>query len=91
LCGSQENLQRKQIAAMLQEWERKHPGRVESIFNALGKVEASHLLDRTLTDFAAIRATGRAEPAGDIAFDVDPLLEAAADALAAGTIPLARG
>ncbi|MCC6198332.1 MAG: tRNA 2-thiocytidine(32) synthetase TtcA [Burkholderiales bacterium] len=92
LCGSQENLQRKQVAAMLREWERKHPGRVESIFNALGKVEASHLLDRALVDFAAIRATGRAEPDGDIAFDVDPVLEAAADAaVGAGVIPLGRG
>ena len=72
LCGSQENLQRKQVALMLREWERKFPGRVESIFNALGKVEPSHLLDRTLQDFAAVRATGRPEPDGDIAFDVDP-------------------
>jgi tRNA 2-thiocytidine biosynthesis protein TtcA len=88
LCGSQENLQRKQVSAMLREWERKHPGRLESIFNALGKVEASHLLDRTLTDFAAIRATGRFDPGGDIAFDVDPALEAAADALVAA-IPIA--
>jgi tRNA 2-thiocytidine biosynthesis protein TtcA len=77
LCGSQENLQRKQIALMLREWERKFPGRTESIFNALGKVEPTHLLDRTLQDFAAVRATGRPDPAGDIAFDVDPLLEAA--------------
>src|SRR5881628_3079485 len=38
LCGSQENLQRKQVAAMLREWERKYPGRIESIFNALGNV-----------------------------------------------------
>jgi tRNA 2-thiocytidine biosynthesis protein TtcA len=96
LCGSQENLQRKQIALMLREWERKFPGRVESIFNALGKVEPSHLLDRTLQDFAAVRATFRPEPGGDIAFDVDPLLEAAADALAAmpmpdGSIPMTRG
>jgi tRNA 2-thiocytidine biosynthesis protein TtcA len=84
LCGSQENLQRKQIAAMLGEWERKHRGRLESIFNALGKVETSHLLDRTLVDFASIRATGAADDGGDIAFDVDPLLEAAADKVAFG-------
>jgi tRNA 2-thiocytidine biosynthesis protein TtcA len=92
LCGSQENLQRKQVAAMLGEWERKHTGRLESIFNALGKVEASHLLDRTLTDFAAIRANGQPQADGDIAFDVDAALEAAADRVAAtGSIPLARG
>src|SRR4051812_6071349 len=91
LCGSQENLQRKQIAGMLGEWERKHPGRLESIFNALGKVETSHLLDRTLVDFSAIRATGAADAGGDIAFDVDPLLEAAADKVAFGAdIPLQR-
>ena len=63
LCGSQENLQRKQIALMLREWERKFPGRIESIFNALGKVEPTHLLDRALQDFAAVRATGRPDPA----------------------------
>jgi len=94
LCGSQENLQRKQVGLMLREWEKKHAGRVDSIFHALGKVEHTHLLDRTLQDFAAIRATGRAEAGGDIAFDVDPVLEAAADAEAAGVpgaIPVARG
>jgi tRNA 2-thiocytidine biosynthesis protein TtcA len=96
LCGSQENLQRKQVSLMLREWERKHPGRLDSIFNALGKVEPSHLLDRTLQDFAAIRATGHEEPNGDIAFDVDPVLEAAADAEAltapaVAGIPIARG
>jgi len=69
LCGSQENLQRKQVGAMLREWERKYPGRLESIFNALGKVEATHLLDRTLRDFAAIRATGMPASDGDLACD----------------------
>ena len=83
LCGSQEHLQRKQVAAMLREWERKHPGRLDSIFNAMRKVEPTHLLDRTLQDFAAVRATGHPEPAGDIAFDVDPVLEAGVDAAAA--------
>jgi tRNA 2-thiocytidine biosynthesis protein TtcA len=69
LCGSQENLQRKQVGAMLREWERKYPGRLESIFNALGKVEATHLLDRRLRDFAAIRATGMPASDGDLACD----------------------
>jgi len=81
---------------LLREWERKFPGRVDSIFNALGKVEPSHLLDRTLQDFSAVRATFRPEPGGDIAFDVDPMLEAATDALAAistpdGIIAMTRG
>ena len=82
LCGSQENLQRKQVAAMLREWEKKFPGRIQSIFGALGRVETTHLLDRTLQDFAGVRATGRPEANGDIAFDVDAVLEAAADAAA---------
>ena len=83
LCGSQEHLQRKQVTAMLREWEKKHPGRVDSVYNALAKVVPSHLLDRSLFDFAAVRATGHAEPDGDIAFDVDPAIEQAVDAEAA--------
>ncbi|MDQ2963348.1 MAG: tRNA 2-thiocytidine(32) synthetase TtcA [Pseudomonadota bacterium] len=72
LCGAQENLQRKQVAAMLREWEKQHPGRVETIFNALGNVVPTHLLDRTLRDFAAVRATGVPVPDGDRACDDDP-------------------
>jgi len=46
LCGSQEQLQRKQVKAMLREWARKHPGRIDTIFGALTNVAPSHLLDR---------------------------------------------
>src|SRR6476619_780395 len=74
LCGSQENLQRKQVAAMLCDWERHHPGRIESIFNALGNVVPTHLLDRALNDFGSVRATGVAMAGGDIAFDTDDSL-----------------
>jgi tRNA 2-thiocytidine biosynthesis protein TtcA len=92
LCGSQEHLKRREVSAMLREWERRHPGRVESIFNALGNVVATHLLDRALNDFAAVRARGVADPAGDVAFDVDEALERAADTEAAiGLMPLVRG
>jgi len=83
LCGSQEHLQRKQVTAMLREWEKKYPGRVDSIFGALAQVAPSHLLDRALFDFGAVRATGREEADGDIVFDVDPALERATE-LAAG-------
>jgi len=69
LCGSQENLQRKQVAAMLREWEKRFPGRIESVFNAMASVVPSHLLDRSLHDFAAVRASGVASPDGDRAFD----------------------
>jgi len=55
LCGSQEQLQRKQVKAMLREWEKQHPGRVESIFNALSNVTPSHLLDRMLHDFVNLQ------------------------------------
>jgi tRNA 2-thiocytidine biosynthesis protein TtcA len=72
LCGSQENLQRRQVSEMLREWEKKHPGRVESIFNAMGNVVGTHLLDRELQDFARVRATGIPQASGDIAFDDDP-------------------
>ena len=69
LCGSQENLQRKQVAAMLREWDKRFPGRIESVFNAMASVVPSHLLDRSLHDFAAVRASGVASPDGDRAFD----------------------
>ena len=82
LCGSQENLQRRQVTLMLRDWERKFPGRVESIYNALGRVESTHLLDRRIHDFLAVRATGRPEPDGDIAFDVDAILERATETAA---------
>lgn len=54
LCGSQENLQRQNIKAMLQEWERSHPARIESIFAALKNVAPSQLGDTQLFDFAGL-------------------------------------
>ena len=72
LCGSQENLQRKQIKAMLREWEKKHPGRVENIFSALSTVAPSHLMDSQLFNFKDLKVTGEAVPDGDIAFDEEP-------------------
>jgi tRNA 2-thiocytidine biosynthesis protein TtcA len=54
LCGSQENLQRKQIKAMLREWEKRHPGRVENILRGLQNAAPSHLLDRALFDFTGL-------------------------------------
>lgn len=72
LCGSQENLQRKQIKNMLREWEKKHPGRVDNIFSSLSTVVPSHLMDKELFGFAGLQATGVAMPNGDIAFDEEP-------------------
>lgn len=69
LCGSQDTLQRKQVKAMLREWDKRSPGRVETIFRSLSDVRGTHLLDRTLCDFTAIAAMGEPSADGDRAFD----------------------
>ena len=74
LCGSQENLQRKHVKAMLREWEKRHPGRVENIVRSLQNVSRSHLLDRDLFDFIAVAPTGQATPDGDKALDINDKL-----------------
>ena len=51
LCGSQENLQRKNVKRMIEGWEAEYPNRVEIIFNALQNVSPSHLLDKSIFDF----------------------------------------
>ena len=56
LCGSQAQLQRKQIKQMLEAWDRQTPGRVENIFRSLQTVTASHLADTALFDFASLGA-----------------------------------
>ena len=60
LCGSQPSLQREAIGRMLEEWERAHPGRIDSIFAALQNVEPSHLADPAAFDFTGLErvATG---------------------------------
>jgi tRNA 2-thiocytidine biosynthesis protein TtcA len=77
LCGSQENLQRKQVAAMLHEWDRKFPGRVDNMFNALQNLVPSHLADGTHYDFKGLTATGVASDEGDKAFDPPEFAEPA--------------
>lgn len=54
LCGSQENLQRQNIKAMLHEWEREYPSRVEAIFSSLQNVAPSQLADTHLFDFESL-------------------------------------
>ncbi len=51
LCGSQENMQRKVIKKMMQEWEVSYPNRKEIIYNALKNIHPSHLYDKDLFDF----------------------------------------
>ena len=69
LCGSQETLQRKQVKQMLREWEVRHPGRIESMTRALSDIVPSHMMDRKLFDFDAVRTTDGPVAGGDTAFD----------------------
>lgn len=73
LCGSQENLQRKQVGDMLRDWDKRFPGRLESMLSALQNVVPSHLMDRKLYPFETIQTTGMPVEDGDIAFDDEPL------------------
>lgn len=62
LCGSQENLQRQNIKAMLQDWDRQQPGRIEHIFSAMQNIKLSQLADTSLFDFqnlALVRSEAR--------------------------------
>ena len=54
LCGSQENLQRKQVKRMMDAWERETPGRIETIARALGDIRPSQLSDPNLFDFLSL-------------------------------------
>ncbi len=60
LCGSQENLQRKQVKKMMDAWERETPGRIETIARALGDIRPSQLSDPKLFDFLALGRHGEA-------------------------------
>lgn len=56
LCGSQPNLQRNTIKKMIHDWEEQYPNRVEIMFNAIGNISPSHLLDRSLYDFISLQS-----------------------------------
>jgi tRNA 2-thiocytidine biosynthesis protein TtcA len=58
LCGSQENLQRKQVGKMMAQWEKDHPGRIDTIAKSLADVRPSQLADPSLFDFAALGRRG---------------------------------
>ncbi|MGI8561857.1 MAG: tRNA 2-thiocytidine(32) synthetase TtcA [Luteimonas sp.] len=61
LCGSQQNLQRRQVQGMMADWERAAPGRIDQIARALGDIQPSQLSDPKLFDFLAL---GRQTKAG---------------------------
>lgn len=69
LCGSQENLQRKNIKMMLQDWNNRFPGRIESMFKAIQNITPSHMLDRELFDFKGLNHDSTFSGEGDIGFD----------------------
>ena len=68
LCGSQENLQRQKVREMMQDWDRRYPGRTEAVFTALQNVVPSHLGDNRLFDFRGLTLDTPVSE-GDIAFD----------------------
>jgi tRNA 2-thiocytidine biosynthesis protein TtcA len=69
LCGSQDNLQRQVVKGMLQDWEKKFPGRLETMFASLQRTSPSHLLDPKQFDFAGLKTQPDAFKDGDLAID----------------------
>jgi tRNA 2-thiocytidine biosynthesis protein TtcA len=56
LCGAQPNMQRNIVKRMITEWESQYTDRVEIMFNAISNVSPSHLFDRSLYDFSALKS-----------------------------------
>ena len=75
LCGSQPHLQRQAVKEMLQQWEKKFPGRLETMFRALQNVVPSHLADPMLYDFAGLQPQASHFADGDVAFDEEEFPE----------------
>ncbi|SFP98847.1 tRNA s(2)C-32 sulfurtransferase [Nitrosomonas cryotolerans] len=69
LCGSQKNLQRQAVKEMMQQWDKKFPGRLETMFRAIQNIQPSHLADKTRYDFVGLKAQGEPIADGDKAFD----------------------
>ena len=55
LCGSQENMQRKKVKAMIRQWECESPGRTDLMMRSLQNVVPSHLADNALFDFESLK------------------------------------
>ena len=66
LCGSQDNLQRAVVKAMLAEWDAAQPGRVDNIARALRHITPSHLADGALMDFKGLQRRVEALPIKDV-------------------------
>ena len=79
LCGSQPNLQRQVIGDMLRDWDKRFPGRIESMFSALQNVVPSHLADPELFDFVGLERGQTLKHGGDLAFDSEKMPERYSD------------
>lgn len=84
LCGSQKNLQRQAVKEMLQQWDKKFPGRLETMFTALQNIQPSHLADPALYDFHGLKAGIGPVEDGDRAFDPETFEMGMEEILAVG-------
>jgi len=72
LCGSQEDLKRKEVKTWLQQWETRTPGSSDSVAAAIANVAPSLLMDQRLFDFQHLQASSEQAGEGDAWLDVDP-------------------
>ena len=90
LCGSQDNLQRQKVREMMAEWDKRYPGRTESVFSALQNIVPSHLADNAFFDFKGLHVGDVLTPAmdgGDTVFD-GPAFGEDLSLVPAGSIPI---
>jgi tRNA 2-thiocytidine biosynthesis protein TtcA len=87
LCGSQKNLQRQAVKEMLQQWDKKFPGRLETMFTALQNIQPSHLADPALYDFHGLKAGHEPVVDGDRAFDPE-IFETGMEAMLSSSMQL---
>ncbi len=88
LCGSQDHLQRVQVKAMIHQWEKQYPGRIDNMLRAMSQITPSHMMDRNLHPFATLKPSGMPDAEGDRAFDEEAACGTVADGAA---IQLHRG
>lgn len=69
LCGSQDGLQRQVVKEMLIDWDKRFPGRIETMFQAMQNIVPSHMIDKNLFDFSQVTKENAAQFARDTAFD----------------------
>jgi len=90
LCGSQANLQRQKVREMMEDWDRRYPGRSESVFTAMQNIVLSHLADNARFDFRGLSLATPVEE-GDIAFDPPGLTPGGMPIGFAGPMPTGSG